>query len=460
VKMACLNRSLDDIILYSIDGPLASFDTMLTNNQWEHILSQWDNIQSDNTDDSQGLIIPDDRLIFSEERKSVRFCNLEELHTIKQISEKMEVHTFDTDRSQLHDIQSNENDVDADRSQLPHIQSNENDDSRDPTIIEDRFEVSKENKLVRICTEELPTTKAMNENISSKNFKIILSALKKSEELIFKINSDEEKSSRHKYSLGSTILKRIAEISGSKKNINNKENGKKIDKKSKKKGKKRKNNEEKQIIIYSNTGNIAVVGPPASGKHTQGKKIAKKIGAIHISASDVLRHAIDNKTAMGLVMEEYVHARKSAPDVIISKLMLDRLKEPDCQTHGWVLSGFPNTIGQAEALQTEGMLIEHFVVLYTPYEVIKTRVEGRSYDPLTGSRYHVTYLPSCDPKVTRRLQRICSSDMEVLDGLKEFNKNAKLLKECYSDIFFEVDGTQEPKSVYSDISKNIFKPKI
>jgi len=117
------------------------------------------------------------------------------------------------------------------------------------------------------------------------------------------------------------MLRRIAEISGSTKNINNKENGKKIDKKSKKKGKKRKNNEEKQIIICSNPGNIAIVGPPASGKHTQGKKIAKKIGAIHISASDVLRYAIDNKTAMGLVMEEYVHARKSAPDVIISKLV-------------------------------------------------------------------------------------------------------------------------------------------
>mmetsp|Transcript_49354 Transcript_49354/g.96510 ORF Transcript_49354/g.96510 Transcript_49354/m.96510 type:complete len:257 (-) Transcript_49354:127-897(-) len=256
------------------------------------------------------------------------------------------------------------------------------------------------------------------------------------------------------------MLRRIVEISRSTKNIDNKEKGKKIDKKSKKKGKKRKNNEEKQINICSNPGNIAIVGPPASGKHTQGKKIAKKIGAIHISASDVLRYAIDNKTAMGLVMEEYVHARKSAPDVIISKLMLDRLKEPDCQTNGWVLSGFPNTLGQAEALQTEGMLIEHFVVLYTPYEVIKTRAEGRSYDPLTGSRYHVTYLPSCDPKVTRRLQRICSSDMEVIDGLKEFNKNAKLLKECYSDIFFEVDGTQEPKNVYSDISKNIFKPII
>eukprot|EP00587_Corethron_hystrix_P013472 CAMPEP_0113298708 /NCGR_PEP_ID=MMETSP0010_2-20120614/1040_1 /TAXON_ID=216773 ORGANISM="Corethron hystrix, Strain 308" /NCGR_SAMPLE_ID=MMETSP0010_2 /ASSEMBLY_ACC=CAM_ASM_000155 /LENGTH=190 /DNA_ID=CAMNT_0000151807 /DNA_START=434 /DNA_END=1006 /DNA_ORIENTATION=- /assembly_acc=CAM_ASM_000155 len=187
--------------------------------------------------------------------------------------------------------------------------------------------------------------------------------------------------------------------------------------------------------------------------------MAKRTGGVHISASDLLRDAIENKTARGLVVQEYVQEKTSVPDLIVSKMVIERLQEADCQTQGWVLSGFPTTLGQVEAIKREGIKLDHFIMLFSPYEVLKTRVDGRSYDPLTGSRYHVTFLPSWNPKVTKRLRNINTTDRDIINGVREFRKNTKLLKQCYADIFFEVDGTKKPSQVYKDIRRCVFKGK-
>eukprot|EP00588_Corethron_pennatum_P030598 CAMPEP_0194317460 /NCGR_PEP_ID=MMETSP0171-20130528/14197_1 /TAXON_ID=218684 /ORGANISM="Corethron pennatum, Strain L29A3" /LENGTH=445 /DNA_ID=CAMNT_0039074051 /DNA_START=840 /DNA_END=2178 /DNA_ORIENTATION=- len=295
--------------------------------------------------------------------------------------------------------------------------------------------------------KQLSTIKESNDEMKPKKKATFFSKLKESPKLLTRVKIAAIRNNGGASSIDSPLIIKRKDISESPKKINKKDETKNLKKK------------EKKINKCSSPCHIAVVGPPTSGKRTQGGKIAKKTGAVHISASDLLRYAVDNKTANGLVIEEFVHEKKSVPDVIVSKLMIDRLQEHDCQTQGWILTGFPNTLGQVEALKTEGMQLEHFIMLHTPYEVLESRVKGRSYDPVTGRRYNATHFSSLNPKVKKRLRSKPSSGTEIFDGVKEFNKNAKLLKQCYFDILFEVDGTQKPANIYKDIYKHVLKSK-
>jgi adenylate kinase len=99
------------------------------------------------------------------------------------------------------------------------------------------------------------------------------------------------------------------------------------------------------------------------------------------------------------------------PDEVIIGVVKDRLLQPDCQTQGWLLDGFPRTKAQAEALASFGVSPSAFVLLNVPDELLVERVVGRRTDPETGKIYHLKYSPPPpDVPVDRLVQR--SDDTE------------------------------------------------
>jgi adenylate kinase len=99
------------------------------------------------------------------------------------------------------------------------------------------------------------------------------------------------------------------------------------------------------------------------------------------------------------------------PDEVIIGVVKDRLLQPDCQTQGWLLDGFPRTKAQAEALASLGVSPSSFVLLNVPDELLVERVVGRRTDPETGKIYHLKYSPPpADVPADRLVQR--SDDTE------------------------------------------------
>jgi len=94
---------------------------------------------------------------------------------------------------------------------------------------------------------------------------------------------------------------------------------------------------------------ILLLGPPCAGKGTQAAKIVEALEVPHISTGDMLRAAVAAKTEVGLKAKALMAAGSLVGDDMVIGIARDRLGEPDAEK-GFVLDGFPRTLGQAEAL--------------------------------------------------------------------------------------------------------------
>lgn len=95
--------------------------------------------------------------------------------------------------------------------------------------------------------------------------------------------------------------------------------------------------------------NLVMLGAPGAGKGTQAVRIAETHGIPHISTGEMLRAAIAADSELGQKVKAIVESGALVPDELIVEVIRERLSQPDAQS-GFVLDGFPRTIGQAEAL--------------------------------------------------------------------------------------------------------------
>ena len=96
---------------------------------------------------------------------------------------------------------------------------------------------------------------------------------------------------------------------------------------------------------------IVFIGPPGVGKGTQAARLTEHLGILHLSTGDMLRQAAADKTPLGLQSQAFLLAGKLVPDEVMLNLVSERLAKADC-AGGYLLDGFPRTLGQAEALDT------------------------------------------------------------------------------------------------------------
>jgi adenylate kinase len=95
--------------------------------------------------------------------------------------------------------------------------------------------------------------------------------------------------------------------------------------------------------------NIVMLGAPGAGKGTQAVRIAEAHGIPHISTGEMLRAAIAAGSELGLKVKAIVESGELVPDELVVEVIRERLGQPDTN-NGFVLDGFPRTLGQAEAL--------------------------------------------------------------------------------------------------------------
>ena len=125
---------------------------------------------------------------------------------------------------------------------------------------------------------------------------------------------------------------------------------------------------------------IILIGAQGSGKGTQAEMLAQALGIPHVASGDLFRKEIEEKTETGRKAREYLDRGELVPDDVTIAMVLNRLKQPDCEP-GVLLDGFPRTIAQAEALDKGlpelGRQVNAVVYLNVPRQEILQRLAGR-----------------------------------------------------------------------------------
>jgi adenylate kinase len=94
---------------------------------------------------------------------------------------------------------------------------------------------------------------------------------------------------------------------------------------------------------------LILLGPPGAGKGTQAVRLVERLGIPQLSTGDMLRAAVAARTPVGLQAKELMDQGSLVPDEVVVAIVAARIEEPDARP-GFILDGFPRTVGQAEAL--------------------------------------------------------------------------------------------------------------
>jgi adenylate kinase len=135
-----------------------------------------------------------------------------------------------------------------------------------------------------------------------------------------------------------------------------------------------------------------LLGAPGAGKGTQAAFLKEKFNIPQISTGDMLRAAVAARTELGLAAKALMDAGALVPDGLIIKLVMERLRDADCQ-RGYLFDGFPRTIPQAEALAAAGVEVDYVLEIDVPDAVVVERISGRRVHPASGRTYHVSFNP-------------------------------------------------------------------
>ncbi len=156
---------------------------------------------------------------------------------------------------------------------------------------------------------------------------------------------------------------------------------------------------------------VIFLGPPGSGKGTQGQHLAERIGVPHISTGEILRGAIAAGTTLGQQAQGYVERGELVPDSLLLDLIRERLRQADTEK-GWILDGFPRNVAQAEFLDellSEFAYLSTYVInLEVPDEILVERLlqRGRQDDTkdTISKRLHV-YHEQTEPVINYYAQK-------------------------------------------------------
>lgn len=214
--------------------------------------------------------------------------------------------------------------------------------------------------------------------------------------------------------------------------------------------------------------NLILLGPPGAGKGTQAKKIMESTGVLQISTGDILRKAIKDGTEMGLKAKEFMDAGKLVPDEVVIGIIDDRLAEDDCRKHGFLLDGFPRTLGQAQALEELLKKLESeidFVIdIAVEQDDLVKRIIGRRTCKNCGFGYHIEFSPPSSEGVCDRCggdlyQRDDDNEETVKQRFEVYKEQSDQLKSFYGESgrFHRVDGQQSIDAVYARIEELIAK---
>ncbi len=181
--------------------------------------------------------------------------------------------------------------------------------------------------------------------------------------------------------------------------------------------------------------NLILLGAPGAGKGTQADKVSEHFNIPTISTGNLLRETAAGDSELSKKVKELIGSGALVPDEIVVEILKARIAKDDCK-NGFILDGFPRTVGQAETLENLGVKIDRVISIEVPDEEILTRLTGRRICGDCGATYHTVYnAPAtadvCDKCGKPLVIREDDKPETIKKRLEIFHSHTEQLKEHY-----------------------------
>ena len=209
-------------------------------------------------------------------------------------------------------------------------------------------------------------------------------------------------------------------------------------------------------------GPILLLGAPGVGKGTQAKELVKLWGIPQISTGDLLRANVAQGTQLGRVAKEIMGRGELVPDSLVNEMVAVRLLEPDT-VRGYILDGFPRTLGQAHwldgrlATQVESLPVVA-VSIQVNYNQLLRRITGRRNCPVCQTIYNVFMNPPkkdgfCDVEGAALVQRADDTEEVFKERMRAYAALTAPVVDHYREQgrFAEVDGDRPIAAIAAGI---------
>lgn len=209
---------------------------------------------------------------------------------------------------------------------------------------------------------------------------------------------------------------------------------------------------------------IILLGPPGSGKGTQGDLIEKKYGFPKISSGDLLRAAVQERTPLGKRAEAMMNRGELVSDDIVVEMIRERIAGIDCQ-NGYILDGFPRNIPQAQKLEEiDGKCQEIVFDIQLDIQTLVERISARRICPRCEAIYNLSIHRlkregTCDVCGEGLIQRKDDTPDVIRERLRAYHEQTELLVDYYQKkkVFYEIDGSRKIETVFRDIQSILDK---
>jgi adenylate kinase len=205
--------------------------------------------------------------------------------------------------------------------------------------------------------------------------------------------------------------------------------------------------------------NLILLGPPGAGKGTQAARLTEDFNLPYIGTGDLLREHTRTETELGKQAQEFMSSGRLVPDELVIAMILDKIEEEGAD--GFLLDGFPRTIGQADALGEEmdkrGRQLTAVLLIDARDEIVMERLSGRR-QCANGHLYHVAYDPPKHPDVCDQCgkplhQRDDDQPDKIRKRLETYHAQTEPLKEYYDErgLLRRFDGSRDKVEVHDHI---------
>jgi adenylate kinase len=211
--------------------------------------------------------------------------------------------------------------------------------------------------------------------------------------------------------------------------------------------------------------NLVLLGPPGSGKGTQGERLNEDLRLPYYATGDILRGAVRDETELGKSAKEYMDRGDLVPDEVIVGVIAERVDSEEARD-GFILDGFPRTTPQAEALDAKlaemGRSVGAVLQIDVSDDAVVKRLGGRRTCEANGHVFHVDFNPPkaegvCDIDGSPLIVRDDDKPEVIRKRLATYHEKTEPLVTYYDDkgVLRRVDGERDPDEVTEELRRTL-----